>query len=139
MTQFKKTILTRFIILLVPTLTLAQSTYLPLHDKSDHFLDRLGILLQTNSDLNLSTCKPMSRKMAVQVAEAADSLSRSYPYDQYYHLSTTDQSNLQELLMNNREWVPGNQDVFKSKHPVLTDIYRTKANFYSVSEKDFFL
>jgi len=139
MTQFKKTILTRFIILLVPTLSLAQSTYLPLHDKSYDFLDRLGILLQTNPDLNLSICKPISRKMAVQVAETADSLSRNYPYDEYYHLSRTDQSNLQELLMNSSEWVPGNQDAFKSKHPLWTDIYRTKANFYAVNEKDFFL
>jgi hypothetical protein len=139
MTQFKKTILTRFIILLCPVLSLAQSTYLPLHDKSDHFLERLDILMQTNPDLNVATFKPISRKIAVEVAELADSLSHAFPYDDYYHLSRTDQYNLQELLMNNTEWVSGNQDAFKSKHPIWTDIYKTKANFYTVNVKDFFL
>jgi hypothetical protein len=139
MTQFRKYLLTRLIILLIPSVSLAQSTYLPLHDKSDHFLERLDILLQTNPDLNLATFKPISRKIAVQVAELADSLSRFYPYDDYYHLSNTDQYNLQELLMNSQENVTGNKDGFKSKHPLWTDIYKTKANFLTVDQKDFFL
>jgi hypothetical protein len=139
MTQFKKTLLTRFIILLFPSISFAQSTYLPLHDKSDHFLDRLGILLQTNPDLNVATFKPISRQIVVQVAEKADSLSRTFPYDDFYHLSKTDEASLQDLLMNNSEWVTGNQDAFKSKHPIWTEIYKTRANFYTVHVKDFFL
>ncbi len=139
MTQFRKYLLTRLIILLCPSISLAQSTYLPLHDKSDHFLERLDILLQTNPDLNLATVKPISRKMAVQVAELADSLSRFYPYDDYYHLSKIDQYNLQDLLMNSQENVSGNKDAFKSKHPLWTDIYKTKANFFTIDQKDFFL
>jgi hypothetical protein len=139
MTQFKKTILTRFFILLIPTLSQAQSTLLPLHDKSDHFLERLDILMQVNPDLNVATCKPISRKIAVQAAELADSLSRSYPYDDFYHLSKMDLYNMQELLMNNSEWVTGDKTPFLSKHPLWTDIYKTKPNFYAVNEKDFFM
>jgi len=103
MTQFIKTILTASIILLVSAPGFSQSTYLPLGSKSEHFLDRLGILMQTNPDLNVFTPKPLSRKIAVKVSELGDSLSRAFPYDEYYHLGKTDQQNLQELLMNNTE------------------------------------
>jgi hypothetical protein len=123
----------------MPAFSFAQSTYLPLNSKSDHFLDRLGVLMQTNADLNVFTPKPLSRKVAVQVAETADSLSRQFPYDDYYHLNKVDQQNLQELLMNSSEWVRGNKDAFKSKKPLWNTIYPTKANFFEVNEKDFFL
>ncbi|HTQ26904.1 MAG TPA: hypothetical protein VMI35_02200 [Puia sp.] len=139
MTQFKKTVLTPWIILLIPFFGFAQSTYLPLNSKSDHFLDRLGILMQTNPDLNVFTPKPLSRKLAVQIGELADSLSHQFPYDEYYHLGKTDQQNLAELLMNNIEWVSGNKDIFKSRKPLWNTIYPTKANFFEVNAKDFFL
>jgi hypothetical protein len=139
MTQFIKTILTGFIILTVSISLFSQSTYLPLNSKSDHFLDRLGILMQTDPDLNVFTPKPLSRKLAVQIAERADSLSRFYPYDDYYHLGKIDQHNLQSLLMNNIEWVSGSKEAFKSKHTLWNTIYPTKANFFEVNAKDFFL
>jgi hypothetical protein len=124
---------------MLPVLGFSQSTYLPEGSKYEHFLDRLGILLQNNADLNGSTAKPMSRKLAVEVTEMADSLHKFYPYDDYYHLSKTDQDNLQSLLMNNSEWVSGSQASFQSKHPLWNSIYKTKANFLQVNEKDFFL
>jgi len=139
MTQFIKTILTASIILLVSAPGFSQSTYLPLGSKSEHFLDRLGILMQTNPDLNVFTPKPLSRKIAVKVSELGDSLSRAFPYDEYYHLGKTDQQNLQELLMNNTEWVSGSKESFKSKHTLWNTIYPTKANFFEVNDKDFFL
>ncbi len=46
---------------------------------------------------------------------------------------------LQSLLMNNSEWVSGSQESFASKHPLWNTIYKTKANFLGVNEKDFFL
>lgn len=137
--QFIKTVARHVIILMLPVLGFSQSTYLPEGSKYEHFLDRLGILLQNNADLNGSTAKPMSRKLAVEVTEMADSLHKFYPYDDYYHLSKTDQDNLQSLLMNNSEWVSGSQASFQSKHPLWNSIYKTKANFLQVNEKDFFL
>ncbi|HMH32688.1 MAG TPA: hypothetical protein VK543_06640 [Puia sp.] len=139
MTQFIKTILRLSIILFFPLFGLAQSTYLPQDSKYDHFLDRMGILLQNNPDLNIFTAKPLSRKLAVQVSETADSLSRFFPYDDFYHLSKVDQSNLHDLLMNNSEWVSGGKESFKSKHPLWHTFYSTRANFFEVKEKDFFL
>jgi hypothetical protein len=139
MTQFIKTILRHSIILLIPVFGFTQSTFLPQGSKSDHFLERMEILLQTNPELNISTAKPISRKLAVSVAELSDSLHKFYPYDYYYRLSTTDQYNLHDLLLNNIEWVHGKTDSFNSRKPLLKIFYPHKANFYEVNEKDFFL
>ncbi len=139
MMQFIKTVARHVIILCLPVYGFCQSTYLPEGSKHDHFLERLEILLQTNPDLNISTSKPLTRKLAVEIAEMSDSLHKFYPYDEFYHLSPTDQENLQHLLMNNSEWVRGSKESFKSKHPFLNTFYKTKANFYEVNEKDFFL
>ena len=140
MTQFIKTLLRLLIILLLPEFGIAQaSTYLPQGSTSDHFLDRLGILMQSNPDLNIFTPKPLSGKVAVSVSELADSLFRANPIENHLQLSAVDQFNLQDLLMNNTEWVTGSKESFKSKHPIWKTFYNTKANFVEVNEKDFFL
>ena len=123
----------------LPRIGLAQSSFLPQGSKFDHFLDRMEILLQTDPELNISTAKPISRRLAVRVAEMADSLHKFYPYDDIYHLSAVDRQNLSSLLMNNVEWVRGNTDSFRSKRPWWNTFYKDKANFYEVNEKDFFL
>src|SRR5258708_34817966 len=115
MTQFIKTVVRRRkkIALTAPSLSLlactlllaalspvqlrAQSSYLPQASKYDHFLDRMEVLLQTNPELNISTAKPISRKLAVRIAQTADSLDKFYPYDEYYHLSQVDRANLSSL------------------------------------------
>jgi hypothetical protein len=139
MTQFKKTLLRHWIILLLPASGFAQSTNLPQGSKFDQFLDRLEILQQTDPVLNITTDRPISRKSAVRIAEIADSLHHFYPYDELYHLSPVDRANLHSLLINNEEWVTGRKDSFQSKYPVWNTFYKTKANFYEVNEKDFFL
>ena len=157
MTQFIKTVVRRrkkialsvssltFLVLSLPLAALlpaglrAQSSYLPQGSKFDHFLDRMEIKLQTNPDLNISTAKPISRRLAVRVAEMADSLDKQYPYDYFYHLTDVDRANLSSLEMNNIEWVTKKQDSFASKHPIWNTFYRNKANFYEVEDKDFFL
>ena len=124
---------------LLPAGAHAQSSYLPQGSKFDHFLDRMEILLQTDPDLNISTAKPISRRLAVRVAQLSDSLHKFYPYDPFYHLSKVDQANLSALLMNNTEWVTTNKANFVSKRPWLQTFYKNKANFYEVEDKDFFL
>jgi hypothetical protein len=52
----------------------SQSTYLPQNTKHQVLLDRLEIKMQGNADLNLSTAKPLSRKIAVRAA-----LGRRFP------------------------------------------------------------
>ncbi len=127
------------IILILPCFGYAQSTDLPQGSQYEHFLDRLGIKMQTNPDLNIFTVKPINRKVAVTVTELADSLNAIYPEADPLHLAKTDQDNANSLLANNSEWVSGNQEGFKSKHPIWNTIYKTKANFLEVNEKDFFL
>jgi hypothetical protein len=149
MTQFIKTLARHRIILLSPALLLpffllplagsAQSTFLPQGSKFEHFLDRMEILQQTDPELNITTVKPISRKSAVRIAEIADSMHKFYPYDDFYHLSPIDRKDLASLLMNNSEWVTGGKDSFTSKRPWFNTFYTTKANFYEVNEKDFFL
>ncbi len=99
----------------------------------------MEILQQTDQDLNITTAKPISRRLAVRVAHIADSLHKWYPYDDIDHLSDVDRANLSSLLANNIEWVTGNRDSFMSKRPWLNAFYKTKANFYEVEDKDFFL
>ena len=95
--------------------------------------------MQDDPELNFSGMKPFNRKTAVIAAEKADSLDRRYPYDYFYHLSAVDRYNLNSLLMNNSEWVSGDRSAFQTRKPWPGGFYKTKADFFSVDEKDFFL
>ena len=67
--QFIKTVARLIIILILPCFGFSQSTYLPQGSQYEHFLDRIGIKMQTNPDLNIFTVKPISRKVAVEVTQ----------------------------------------------------------------------
>ncbi len=131
--------LTRLCCFFLPFSVFSQSNQLPRGSKYDHLLERLEILLQENSDLNVSTFKPISRRTAVMACELSDSLHKFYPYDYFYHLSDIDRYNLHSLLLNNREWVQSSRDSFASRKPIWNAFYKDKANFLTVEEKDFFL
>jgi hypothetical protein len=121
--------------LLIPYGILAQSTYLPQGSKHQTLLNRLEILLQTNDDINLSTVKPFSRRIAVRIAESADSLQKAGGN----LLTRVDEYNLRSLLMNNSEWVTGTDTSdFYSKRSIWNTFYKTKANLLEVNTKDFF-
>ena len=131
--------LTRLCFLIMPSLCFSQSTMLPQGSKHRILLNRLELLMRDNPELNISTFKPISRKTAVTIAELADSLHKQFPYDPYHHLSAVDRYNLNSLLMNNSEWVTGDQSAFKSKKPLWNTFYKSRADFFAVNEKDFFL
>lgn len=133
--QFIAKSILRLSVLLFPVVSLAQSSYLPQGSKHQVLLDRLEIKLQNNTDLNLSTLKPLSRRIAVRAGEYADSVQKAGGN----LLSVVDQYNLKGLLMNNSEWVVGDTTGFASKRPLWNTFYKTKANFLEVNEKDFFL
>lgn len=121
--------------LLIPFGVVAQSTYLPQGNKHQTLLNRLEILLQTNDDINLNTVKPFSRKIAVRIAESADSIQKANGN----LLSKVDEYNLRSLLMNNSEWVTGTDTSdFYSKKSLWNTFYKTKANLLEVNVKDFF-
>ena len=95
MMQFIKTVARHIIILILPCFGYSQSTYLPQGSQYEHFLDRIGIKMQTNPDLNIFTVKPISRKVSVQVTEDMDSISKLFPDGDKLHLGKTDQDNAQ--------------------------------------------
>ena len=67
--QFIGKILGGCLILFIASLTNGQSVYLPQDNKHAQFLNRLEIMLRDNLSLNVSTPKPLSRKLAVETAE----------------------------------------------------------------------
>ena len=135
MMQFIIKRLAGFAILILPFITLAQSSYLQQGHKHQQFLNRLEILTQRNADLNVTTVKPISRRLAVGAVDFADSLVQAGVLT----LSAVDEYNRQSLLMNNSEWVTGDKSSFLSKRSLWNTFYKTKANLLEVDEKDFFL
>lgn len=136
--QFRKTILSLFIFLL-PILASAQSTNFQQGSKHQQLLERLEILLKDDPELNFSAVRPLSRRAAIHAVDIADSLDSRFPYDYVYHLSPVDKYNIQSLRMNSAEWVTGDKSSFQSKKSLWNTFYKTKADFISVDEKDFFL
>ncbi len=138
----------KLLVFICPISTMAQSTYLNQGAKEYHFMERLEIKQQTNTDLNFSTLKPFNRKHIVREAEFLDSARMGYRdsmgIDKYktwtdLDLTAVDEYNLRSLLMNNSEWVTVPKEDFLSKKPLLKSLYKTKANLLEVNNKDFFL
>ncbi len=104
----------KLLVFILPVSAAAQSTYLNQGAKETHFIDRLEIKQQTNTDLNFSTLRPFNRKYIVKEATFLDSTCMGYKdstgadkFREWTDLGLTDvdEYNLQSLLMNNSEWV----------------------------------
>ena len=122
---------TGWLLLFIPFLSKAQSTYLPQGNKHQAFLDRLEIKLQKNPDLNVTTIKPFSRRVAVNAALEADSAGILN--------STTDIYNLNSLLLNNKEWVDEDRPEFSSTKSIWNTFYESKGTLLEVDQPDFYL
>ena len=141
--------LTKLLIFICPAFATAQSTYLNPGSKDIHFVERLEIKQQTNTDLNFSTVRPFSRRFIVRQAEYIDSARLGYSdpktgRDKYEELtdqalSPVDEYNLHSFLMNNSEWLSVPREDFMSRKPILKSLYKTKSNLLEVNNKDFFL
>jgi hypothetical protein len=138
----------KLLFFICPVFATAQSTYLNQGSKDIHFVERLEIKQQTNTDLNFSTLRPFNRKAIVRQAEFLDSARLGYAdstgRDKYWQwtdldLSPVDEYNLHGFLMNNTEWVTAPRQDFMSKKPLLKVFYKTKTNFLEVKNNDFFL
>ncbi len=124
--------LIKLFVFVCPVAAAAQSTYLTQGSKEYHFIDRLEIKQQKNTDLNFSSLKPYNRRAIIMQAQLIDS-SRSAK------LTKVDEYNLRSLYMNNSEWVTNPGEDAKSKLPILKTFYKTKPNLLEVNTKDFFL
>ena len=140
--------LVKLLFFICPVFATAQTTFLNQGSKDAHFIDRLEIKQQKNTDLNFSTLHPFSRRAVVRQAEFIDSarlgFTDSTARDKYkdwiaQDLTPVDEYNLQSFLMNNSEWVTASKKEFISKKPLFGSLYKTKANLLEVNNKDFFL
>ena len=137
------------LVIFSPLAGMAQSTYLTQGDKGNHFVDRLEIKQQRNTDLNFSTLKPFNRRYAVRQAEFLDSARLGYidsasgkdKFREWTDLELTriDEFNLRSFLMNNAEWVTTPKEEFQSRKAIFNTFYKSKPNMLEVNSKDFFL
>ncbi len=120
------------ILMIFPIYSKAQSTYFSQESNDYHFIDRLEIKHQSINHFNFSVAKPYNRKYVVEEVSLLDSQNQ-------VSINSIDQYNLQHLYFNNSEWTNKHLDYFKSKTPLLKTFYNSKANFFEVNSKDFFL
>ncbi|HYC39432.1 MAG TPA: hypothetical protein VEB63_03015 [Chitinophagaceae bacterium] len=126
--QFKET-LVRLTLLLLPLFSFSQTTYLLQGDKAGITLNRFEIKTRTDSILNFSKTRPLSRRTAVYAADL---------FAQKPDLSGVDRYNLNSLYLQNLEYLsPERRQSFRSKKPILRNFYTTPANLYEVHVKDF--
>lgn len=145
--QFIKS-LTKLLLFICPSFATAQSTYLNSGSKEIHFVDRMEIKQQKNTDLNFSSVRPFNRKYITEQTEFIDSARLGFTdatgMDKYQDwnsqdLTPIDEYNLNSFLMNNTEWVTGSTETFYSRKPILKTFYKTKPNFLEVKTNNFFL
>ncbi len=146
--QFIKSLF-KLLFFICPAFATAQSTFLTPGSKDVHFVDRMEIKQQRNTDLNFSSVRPFNRKYIVEQVEFIDSARLGYidtvtQKDKYVEwnsqdLTDLDEYNLTRFLMNNSEWVTGPKKDFLSKRPFLKTFYKTKPNFLEVKTNNFFL
>jgi hypothetical protein len=146
--QFIKSLF-KLLFFICPAFATAQSTFLTPGSKDVHFVDRMEIKQQRNTDLNFSAVRPFNRMYIVEQVEFIDSARLGYidtttQKDKYVEwnsqgLTDLDEYNLTSFLMNNSEWVTGPKKDFLSKRPFLKTFYKTKPNFLEVKTNNFFL
>ncbi len=150
--QFKKTSV-RLLLILFPLIGFAQTTYLPQGDKQNILLERLEIKGKTDSILNFSKTRPLSRRSIIYKEmnlyglvyhSLTDDpmLVKDTALARQVSLSKVDRYNLRSAVLNNEEWIgnaPGGvrPPEFASKKPIWKSFYKTPANLYEVHVTDF--
>lgn len=105
----------------------AQSTYVPLNEDYYHRVDRYEIKSGTVSPELFTTVKPYKRSEIVAYLEAIRTPGMIQ--------SQVDQFNYDYLLDDSWEWAPTHSH--QSERTFLQHFYRTKADFFAVSTRDF--
>ncbi len=125
-----------FLILLVPAISFAQSSHIPLGSKDYNLVDRLEIM-SGDPELMFSTIKPLNRRRTVAAVEKLDSAFRAGGAGSM-KLSAVDQYDINSMLVRNMEWSTPRES-FKSKKSLGKYFYTSPADLYQVNTKDFFL
>ena len=112
--------------------TSAQSTFINLGNRDNHFLDRVEIKYNKIGNFNFTTVKPFSRNFLMQQINLVDSQHLN-------SINKIDKYNFESLYMNNIEWVNPASSFFKSKRSLIKSLYVTKANLFEIKNEDLFL
>jgi hypothetical protein len=116
-----------FFFLLIPFLSVAQSTYAPLNDDYYHLIDRYEIKAGRIVPEIFTSSKPYKRSAIVAFI---DTLKKHDVFN-----SPADRFNYQYLNDDNWEWpATAGSD---SRSPFLRHFYKKKSDFYSVSTPEF--
>ena len=126
--QFKQTGLLLFFLSL-SLFSFSQTTYLPQGGREQQLIERLEIKLGTDSVLNFSKTRPLSRRHVIPQLDNIDTST----------LTAVDRYNLHITQMGNLEWTQKERDAFLSRKPFLKHFYKTPATLFEVDTKDFFL
>jgi hypothetical protein len=116
-----------FILLLLPAVALAQSTYSPLNEDYYHWVDRLEIKSGVVLPQVFTSLKPYKRSAIVAFADSAKALGLIE--------SKTDQFNYEYLMNDSWEW--SNAETSDSKKVPLKYFYKKKSDFFYFHNKDF--
>ena len=118
-----------FVLLLLPGLTQAQDSGLPLQAPTIHLLGRMEVLSGIPSMIHPEVGE-ISRRDAANYARSIDTLAKFQ--------GKVDRANLQYIFDDNNDCLP---DSFcrKSRKSLLKYFYRTPANFFEVNTPDFTL
>ena len=127
---------------LFPLISFGQTTYIPLGSEEYILLNRMEIKMQKDSALNFSKTKPYSReKIVSEVLRLDTGVYITYGTDpdpgKIGKWSRVDEYNINRLLINNIEWVPRGDSLFKSRKPWGKTFYQTPGTLYEAHVKDF--
>lgn len=114
---------------ITPFSAICQTTYLEQGAKENILLERMEIKAQTDSILNFSKTRPLSRMQVIPEMQSLDSSLK---------LSKVDQYNLYTAQLSNIEYANGPIGRYSSKKPFLNNYFKTPANLYEIHSKDFF-
>ncbi|RFM26582.1 hypothetical protein DXN05_18575 [Deminuibacter soli] len=121
--------------LLISIAAFSQTDYIPLWDKQNQVLDRLGIQLRNDSVLEFSSVRPYNRQKVTQRVLYIDSLDKAGALP--FKLSQLDRYNIQRLLMDNEDFAPAYFDSFRIKKPVFNTFYKNPGSLFAVNTPDF--
>lgn len=119
------------------TTCFAQTTLLPLNTQDQYLLDRLETRTGRLCDSISGEDKPETRRNAIKFLEYIKSRNKTSPDSGM--LSRIDEYDLKQMISENGEWAPNDNETISSKHPLWHTFYTTPTDFIHVKTEDFML
>lgn len=136
------------LLLLTPVVgsSFAQTTFLPLRSEGHYLLDRLETLSGRLCDSLAMGDKPESRRNAVNYLESVKAQNDPAKLQAVNGgtpavsiLSDIDRYNMTQMISENGEWAPNENETINSKRPILKAFYKKQYNFLYLKTEDFLL